>query len=231
MVFCGRKIIEVKGSKLGKFYLDRDKNSMKKHSNNEGLVDFEIGGADLISYTYVIGELSMEVVDAKGLHSFLDAQQPFEHWFSSRVDQYHFELGDDYFVTNVDQDGEIHTDSALYLLTLDMAKDLSMLECTPKGRQAKKYFVAFEKHLKEKQEMTLPDSLLAVETESYQWANAVVDSLQLKSKPVIVPAQEMNKLVQTLYLYKQQIESLKSPEWLEHSIERIEKYSNCSFKF
>ena len=86
------------------------------------------------------------VVSARELHSFLEATERFSSWITRQF-QYGFE-------ENVDFVGckEFNTQANQYLvdyaLTLDTAKEISMLQKSEKGKEARKYFIDCEKQLR-----------------------------------------------------------------------------------
>lgn len=85
-------------------------------------------------------------VSARELHKFLEISERFSNWFE-RMLQYGF-------TENVDYQGcEVFNTLANqtlidYALTLDCAKEISMLQRSEKGKQARKYFIDCEKKLK-----------------------------------------------------------------------------------
>ena len=85
-------------------------------------------------------------VSAILLHRKLRVQTAFHLWFKRRIDKYGFEDGVD-FCSNLNKStgGRNATD---YLLSLDMAKEISMLEENEIGRSIRKYFIAKEKELR-----------------------------------------------------------------------------------
>jgi anti-repressor protein len=87
-------------------------------------------------------------VDARDLYDFLDSKQEFANWIKNRIDEYGFVEGED-FLTNLSKTpngGRPRTD---YTLSIDMAKELAMVEKTEKGRMARRYFIACEKKIRE----------------------------------------------------------------------------------
>jgi phage anti-repressor protein len=109
---------------------------------------------DLIKLEHdtVGGEL-VQTVDGRQLHKFLGVRERFNGWITRRVDEYSFLEGVD-FVTS-EGSGRGFTENSVkpsggrprkdYHLTLDMAKELSMVERTPKGREARRYFIECER--------------------------------------------------------------------------------------
>lgn len=90
------------------------------------------------------------VINARELHGFLESGQEFTNWIKNRVEKYGFSQGEDYevfdkFIKNP-QGGRPTTE---YLLTLDTAKEIAMVENNEKGRQVRKYFIECERRLHE----------------------------------------------------------------------------------
>ncbi len=85
-------------------------------------------------------------VSGRELHEFLEIQTPYKKWFD-RMAEYGFAEKNDYFevldknVQNL-SGGRPATDHAL---TIDMAKEICMLQRNEKGKQARQYFIQLEK--------------------------------------------------------------------------------------
>jgi anti-repressor protein len=117
-----------------------------------------------VTETQFNGKLQ-QTVSAKQLHSFLGIGRDFSTWIKGRIEQYGFIENDDYVVFDspelVNQSiknkqrnkretvrgGDRR--SIDYHLTLNMAKELAMIENNEKGRAIRKYFIRCEEHLKE----------------------------------------------------------------------------------
>jgi len=105
----------------------------------------------------VIGNGEVNSVDARELHKFLESGQQFSNWIKNRIKQYDFTESIDFITIN----NSIYSPPRIdYAITLDMAKELSMVENNEKGKQARKYFIACEKKLKEVQYEQKPMSQL-----------------------------------------------------------------------
>ncbi|RPD39106.1 antA/AntB antirepressor family protein [Chitinophaga barathri] len=84
------------------------------------------------------------VVSARELHAFLSVRRHFATWCKSMF-EYGFESGIDFTpVWGKSTGGRPAMD---YALTLDMAKEISMIQRTERGKQARRYFIACEKRL------------------------------------------------------------------------------------
>lgn len=98
-------------------------------------------------------------VDGRDLHDFLEVETPYTKWID-RMMEYGFAENVDFSVF----DKNVHDNTAFggvrkikdHALTLDMAKELSMIQRTEKGKQARQYFIAMEKQAKSKQQLPLP---------------------------------------------------------------------------
>ena len=87
-----------------------------------------------------------QVVSARELHSFLEVKTKFATWITNRIEKYEFIENQDYItISKILENGGGRTIE--YALTLDTAKELSMVENNDKGKQARKYFIEAEKKL------------------------------------------------------------------------------------
>ena len=101
-----------------------------------------------------------QAVSARELHEFLGSKQRFTDWITNRIEKYRFIKNEDYEVFHKfmkNPSGGRPLDE--YALTLDMAKELCMVENNDKGRQARRYFIEAEKRFnalkKEREDETL----------------------------------------------------------------------------
>ncbi len=90
---------------------------------------------------------AVPTVNARELHAFLENGDAFANWVKDRIRQYDFVDGRDF--TTFLENGKKGRPSTEYALTLDMAKELAMVERNEKGKQARLYFIECERRLKE----------------------------------------------------------------------------------
>ncbi|KRM92890.1 phage antirepressor KilAC domain-containing protein [Loigolactobacillus rennini] len=99
-------------------------------------------------------------VDGRDLHDFLDIETPYRKWFP-RMLEYGFNENKD-FVT-FGQKSPIanggYKNIENHALTLSMAKELSMIQRTERGKQARQYFIRMEEQAKQIGKFTIPNSL------------------------------------------------------------------------
>lgn len=128
----------------------------------------------------LIGEALVRTVNGRDLHAFLQAGRVFGAWIKGRITKYGFVENVDYVTVHVlrfpdresssfDLDDEEPASSNEeaesahggarpqrvidYFLTIDMAKELSMVENNEQGRLARRYFIDCERRAKEAEAM------------------------------------------------------------------------------
>jgi phage anti-repressor protein len=106
--------------------------------------------SDLIPLTeVVINRESIPAVNARELHAFLEVETRFNDWIARRIKEYGFSQGIDFIATQERVGENQELTKKEYTIALDMAKELSMVERNKKGKQARQYFIACEKKLRE----------------------------------------------------------------------------------
>lgn len=101
---------------------------------------------------------TVETVNARDLHAFLEVGRDFSNWIKARIERYGFVEGVDYVcspnrarkktegVFAKTGENPLGGRTAIdYYVSLDMAKELSMVERTARGREARRYFIEVEK--------------------------------------------------------------------------------------
>lgn len=92
----------------------------------------------------VIGNLTVPSVNARELHRSIGSKRQFSNWITERIDKYGFAQGIDY-ISYSDNSRGCHITSREYMLSLDMAKELAMVENTGQGRVVRRYFIEMER--------------------------------------------------------------------------------------
>ena len=172
-----------------------------------------------------INNSEVKTVNARELHSFLEVSTRFSDWIQRRIDEYEFVDNQDFIVLLKNEKNpiggrpqkEVH-------ISIDMAKELSMVERNEKGKQARQYFIEMEKVAKNQQKPTalIPQSfsealMLAAQLQAEKGRNApkvaFVDhyvevgtskSFRETAKILKMPERALvNRLVEDKYLYRQ----------------------------
>lgn len=88
-------------------------------------------------------------VSARDLHESLNIKTKFNDWFS-RMCEYGFQNGIDFNLLKIEQvqiEGvrKVKRDITDYQISVDMAKQICMIQRTPEGKQIRQYFLDLEK--------------------------------------------------------------------------------------
>ncbi|OPB29803.1 antA/AntB antirepressor family protein [Bartonella sp. WD12.1] len=96
-----------------------------------------------------INQETVQTVNARELYTFLEVGRDFTNWIKDRIKKYEFEEGKDYVLTLAKIGERQNVVLKEYYLTLDMAKELAMVERNEKGKQARQYFIECERKAKQ----------------------------------------------------------------------------------
>lgn len=88
-------------------------------------------------------------IDGRQLHMFLEVKTAYKDWFP-RMCEYGFTEGVDFNPLKIEQvrfegDREVKRELVTHHLSLDMAKEIAMLQRNEKGKEARQYFIQLEK--------------------------------------------------------------------------------------
>lgn len=107
-----------------------------------------------------IGNLTQLTVDARTLHSVLEVKRDFATWIKARITKYDFIEGEDYekssMIPSSPNRGNGLKVAIEYRLSVDMGKELAMVENNERGRMVRRYFIECERRLLETPAPALP---------------------------------------------------------------------------
>lgn len=138
-------------------------------------------------------EDGVTVVDGRSLHEFLEVDTPYRIWFP-RMLGYGFTENTDFMSleqkSTKPQGGRPLENHAL---TMDMAKELSMIQRTEKGKQARQYFISMEKRA-QTQLPTTPEEKIDLLLQNSKSANDKIKAVnqridQLESDKLLAPGE------------------------------------------
>lgn len=92
----------------------------------------------------ILDNQTVDAVNARDLHSFLESKRQFSNWITYQIEAFGFAQDVDFVTIN---NSEFSPPRKEYYISMDMAKELSMVERNAKGKQARQYFVECEKKL------------------------------------------------------------------------------------
>ena len=100
----------------------------------------------------IIEREGRQLVSGRELHEFLEIKTRYNDWFKRMV-EYGFDEGSDFLlVTQKRETNNLKnpvTTVIDHAISIDMAKEISMIQRTEKGKAARQYFINCEKKLKE----------------------------------------------------------------------------------
>ena len=96
----------------------------------------------------------VQLCNARELHTFLDIGKDYSTWVKNRINEYGFTQDEDYLVITERTNGRPRKE---YHITLDMGKELGMVERNERGRQIRKYFIECERRASQPKQIALPE--------------------------------------------------------------------------
>jgi len=203
-----------------------------------------------------------DTVDAKELHAFLGVGRDFSNWIKARINRYDFDEGFDYILVEDLSSPNLASSKARiqkvknYFITLDMAKEIAMVECNEKGREARRYFIECEHQLRSNATPAIEDSRKPrqaisptdspVQHAIFEENSAINYALQEKSKykmlndmiltmgfiedTLVLPAADMIEMIKIVRASQQKIDDLISysgrSDRVNRQIEKIKALTN-----
>ena len=104
-------------------------------------------------FSGLIQNQQVQLCNARSLHAFLESKQQYSHWIKDRIADYGFQQNEDYLIVTERTNGRPRKE---YHITLDMGKELGMVERNERGRQIRKYFIECERRATQPKQIALP---------------------------------------------------------------------------
>lgn len=144
----------------------------------------------------IINNNGIKAVDGRVLHAFLGVGKLFAAWIDGRIKKYGFVDGLDYkkCFPNLESGFNGAQNKAEYIISIDMAKELAMVENNPKGREARKYFIECEKVALEAVEAVTAVKPLTFAEMTLQ----VIGGLQEQVESLTIENQSLNNTIETV---------------------------------
>lgn len=171
---------------------------------------------ELISINSKSVEGLTNTVNGRGLHEWLGVGKVFGAWMPEMIKSFGFIENQDF----VSYEGLINSENGKnqkgsgrkpkeYALTIDMAKQLAMVQRTDKGREARLYFIECERKLKEQQSISQIPEIAA---NLNQVSAIMAQQMQMLAQ---MNATTMSQQIE-LQNQKQELDTKASKEDLEH---------------
>ena len=112
---------------------------------------------ELINITKAtINDEEVNAVNARELWQKLGVKTQFNHWIGRRIKDYGFEDGVDFTVVKNGHGVNGQFQPTEYIISIDMAKELAMVENNDRGREIRRYFIEVEKQYRKQENEKLP---------------------------------------------------------------------------
>ena len=127
--------------------------NVSKRLDNVPMAGAFVNQSENFKVVEIIEHDGKQAVDARELHQKLGNKRKFADWMKQRIEQYGFVESQDFEVFhNIVKNSNGGRPSDEYALSLDMAKELCMIENNEQGRLFRKYFIEVEKAARAKYE-------------------------------------------------------------------------------
>lgn len=151
------------------------------------------------SITAFAGSINNEevtLINGEDLHAALGIKTRYSNWILRRIEEFGFVRNLDFIgVSKIGRTeagffGQREIETTEYHLTLDMAKELAMVERSEIGRQVRRYFIQIENEYRD----TIPAWALAQMEQTQAQLRAAQD-LALSVRPKLPPVREFMRLL------------------------------------
>ena len=177
---------------------------------------------------------TVDTVSARELHTFLEVQTRFNDWISTRTSEYDFIENKDFVsFTENSVKPKKGRPSQEYYITLDMAKELAMVERTDKGKLARKYFIECEKRLKQELPTSYLEALEALvqkEKEKLELTNQV-DNLTMDNQKVVSSRNTIRGRLGGTTKQLNQVKSLTGASKNEATINKVKSVTGIKYNW
>lgn len=141
-----------------------------------------------------IGNVQCLTVDGRTLHGVLGVRRDFSNWIKGRISKYGFIESQDFEVfAKTGENSEGGRPSQEYTCTLDMGKELCMVENNEKGRIARRYFIECERRLLSAEPVENPDKLPSLSPSHRSELKGIVDA-KLSTYPASVQGKARSEI-------------------------------------
>lgn len=130
-----------------------------------------------------------QAVMGRDLHDFLEVGKDYSTWFKDMC-EYGFSAGQDFSPISGKTSPAGGRPRIDHVISLDMAKEISMIQRTDKGKQARAYFLECERRAKQPAELSGPELMAKALVE----AQATLEAANNKVRELEAPAKSWNTM-------------------------------------
>ena len=175
-------------------------------------------------------EKGIKVVYGKDLHKSLAVKTDFSTWVKRRLSECDAEEKEDFdLLPKIEEQvtGSKHTIE--YLIKLDTAKEMAMLERNDKGKQVRKYFIQVEEKYKQ---TAININQLSPELQMFNQIFQQVAKTELEQKKLAERADQQEKNMKTIIdTFKGTDSDVGTEKWVNRCISKIAESDDFTYSF
>lgn len=120
-------------------------------------------------------EKNERLVNARELHRAMKVGRDFTNWIKDRIKKYDFVQNEDYILTLAKIGERQNVIKHEYYLTINMAKEIAMIENNEMGRKIRRYFIEVEKRYR---------NIVESPTNIFDFMRLAIDQIELNQKEI-----------------------------------------------
>lgn len=177
----------------GNIYLKEDPKMISGLKSIENSQEAKNPNALVPVFKGVLNGEEQLLCNARELHEHLQVGRVFANWIKGRIEEYGFVENQDFIAICQNRQIGFGKGKTEYHITLDMAKELAMVEKTEVGRQVRKYFIQCESQIYKglnSQTIDMNKQLESDYLDYSSWHNSISNSIH-----ILIWAHRMNNLL------------------------------------
>lgn len=170
----------------------------------------------------------VKVVNGRDLHRALESKQDFSTWVKKRLSECDAVENEDFdrFHKKMEANNATMID---YIIKLDTAKEMAMLERNDKGKQVRKYFIQVEEKYKQ---TAININQLSPELQMFNQIFQQVAKTELEQKKLAERADQQEKNMKTIIdTFKGTDSDVGTEKWVNRCISKIAESDDFTYSF
>lgn len=170
----------------------------------------------------------VKVVNGRDLHRALESKQDFSTWVKKRLSECDAMENEDF--DRLHKKMEANNATMIdYIIKLDTAKEMAMLERNEKGKQVRKYFIQVEEKYKQ---AAININQLSPELQMFNQIFQQVAKTELEQKRLAERADQQEKNMKTIIdTFKGTDSDVGTEKWVNRCISKIAESDDFSYSF
>lgn len=170
----------------------------------------------------------IKVVNGRDLHRALESKQDFSTWVKKRLSECDAMENEDF--DRLHKKMEANNATMIdYIIKLDTAKEMAMLERNDKGKQVRKYFIQVEEKYKQ---AAININQLSPELQMFNQIFQQVAKTELEQKRLAERADQQEKNMKTIIdTFKGMDSDVGTEKWVNRCVSKIAESADFTYSF